>query len=244
MTQSIGAAAPTVFHFTSHSLRVVMRDSEPWFVAADVCDALSIDNNRNATARLDDDERDVHTMDTPSGTQQMTIINESGLYSLILGSRKPEAKKFKKWVTGEVLPSIRKTGAYIHAPALRPALTNAQQNEISKRVSILTAGWALGDGGSQWVYNHLRVVFGVARWNDIPTEHYQDVLNLLADKEITCCQFLEFMSDVRNWFEREALGGGAPWTPAIQRKLSQELGRRVILPPKVNWLQLAEKVGA
>ena len=112
MTQSIGAAAPTVFHFTSHSLRVVMRDSEPWFVAADVCDALSIDNNRNATARLDDDERDVHTMDTPSGTQQMTIINESGLYSLILGSRKPEAKKFKKWVTAEVLPSIRKTGQY------------------------------------------------------------------------------------------------------------------------------------
>jgi BRO family, N-terminal domain len=108
----MSSTTPTVFTFISQTLRVVMRDGNPWFVAADVCAALGLDNNRQAVTRLDDDERGVISNDTPSGQQEMTIINESGLYSLILGSRKPEAKKFKKWVTSEVLPAIRKTGTY------------------------------------------------------------------------------------------------------------------------------------
>lgn len=100
------------FEFNPNPLRVVMRDDEPWFVAADVCDALGLDNSRQAMTRLDDDEKGVISNDTPGGAQQATIINESGLYSLIMGSRKPEAKKFRKWVTAEVLPAIRKTGRY------------------------------------------------------------------------------------------------------------------------------------
>jgi prophage antirepressor-like protein len=110
--QAQGATAPTIFQSESTQLRVVTIDGEPWFIAADVCAALELGNNRQATVRLDDDERGVILTDTPSGQQQMTIINESGLYSLILGSRKPEARKFKKWVTSEVLPAIRKTGRY------------------------------------------------------------------------------------------------------------------------------------
>ncbi len=90
----------------------MVRDGEPWFVAADVCDALELRDTSNVVARLDDDERGTHTVRTPSGDQEMLIINESGLYSLVLTSRKPEAKKFKKWVTGTVLPEIRKTGSY------------------------------------------------------------------------------------------------------------------------------------
>jgi prophage antirepressor-like protein len=103
---------PTIipFSFEGENVRVVMRDEEPWFVAADVCEALTI--NTEATRRLDDDEKGLRSTQTPSGEQEMTIINESGLYSLILTSRKPEAKRFKKWVTNEVLPSIRKTGSY------------------------------------------------------------------------------------------------------------------------------------
>jgi len=77
--------------------RVIMRDNIPWFVAADVCVVLSIANNRDAVSRLDDDERGVATTDTPSGDQQMLVINESSLYNLILTSRKPQAKRFKKW---------------------------------------------------------------------------------------------------------------------------------------------------
>ena len=94
------------------NVRVVQVDGEPWFVAADVCRALEISNSRDAVARLDDDEKGVGSTDTLGGKQGMQIINEPGLYTLVLGSRKPEAKAFKRWVTHEVLPSIRKHGSY------------------------------------------------------------------------------------------------------------------------------------
>ena len=81
-----------------------MRDGEPWFVAADVCKALEIANNRDALTRIDDDEKGVALADTLGGKQEVTIVNEPGLYSLVLGSRKPEAKVFKRWVTSEILP--------------------------------------------------------------------------------------------------------------------------------------------
>lgn len=92
-------------------VRVVQSDGEPWFVAADVCKALEID--RTATRRLDDDEKGVHSTHTHGGQQDVTIVNEPGLYTLVLGSRKPEAKLFKRWITHEVIPAIRKTGGYI-----------------------------------------------------------------------------------------------------------------------------------
>lgn len=103
-----------VFTFNENNkpIRVELVDGEPWFVAKDVCDALTIGNSRDAIGRLDDDEKGVSVVATPSGEQQMNIVNESGLYNLIFQSRKPEAKKFRKWVTSEVLPSIRKTGRY------------------------------------------------------------------------------------------------------------------------------------
>lgn len=100
------------FAFDSNAVRVVTIDGQPWFVARDVCNALTIENNRDALSRLDDDEKDVATTDTLGGEQELSIVSESGLYSLILTSRKPEARRFKKWVTSEVLPSIRKTGQY------------------------------------------------------------------------------------------------------------------------------------
>lgn len=94
------------------NVRVVQVDGEPWFVAADVCRALEISNSRDAVARLDADEKGVGSTDTLGGKQGMQIINEPGLYTLVLGSRKPEAKAFKRWVTHDVLPAIRKTGSY------------------------------------------------------------------------------------------------------------------------------------
>ena len=102
-------------------VRTVTIDDEPWFVAADVCRALEIGNSRMATDRLDDDEKAaVSLTDTSSNgvTQQreMTVINEPGLYSLVLGSRKPEAKAFKRWITHEVIPALRKTGTYSLKP--------------------------------------------------------------------------------------------------------------------------------
>ena len=93
-------------------VRVVDVNGEPWFVARDVCECLELGNPRTSIALLDEDEKGVHTMDTPGGAQEMSIVSEAGLYSLILRSRKPEAKAFKRWITHEVLPAIRKTGQY------------------------------------------------------------------------------------------------------------------------------------
>ena len=96
-------------------IRTTVQNGEPWFVAADVCKALDIENNRKATNRLDDDEKGVTLSDTLGGKQKLTIVNEAGLYSLVLGSRKPEAKAFKRWITHEVLPTIRRTGGYVNS---------------------------------------------------------------------------------------------------------------------------------
>ena len=101
------------FNFNARQVRVVMKDNEPYFVAKDVCDVLELKNPADVVNKgLDDDEKGIEKIYTPGGTQNMAVINESGLYTLIMRSNKPEAKKFRKWVTSEVLPSIRKTGMY------------------------------------------------------------------------------------------------------------------------------------
>ena len=107
-----------VFAFDSQAVRVVMVDGQPWFVAADVCEILGFGNPRQAVESHVDEE-DVQKLDTltAGGTQQTNHVNESGLYALIFGSTKPEAKRFKRWVTHDVLPSIRKTGAYVDPKA-------------------------------------------------------------------------------------------------------------------------------
>jgi len=104
------------FDFEGAAVRTQMQGAEPWFVLSDVCRVLEIANSSQAAARLDDDEKGICNIYTPSGDQQMIIINESGLYSLILTSRKEAAKRFKKWVTAEVLPTLRRTGVYIMSP--------------------------------------------------------------------------------------------------------------------------------
>ena len=92
-------------------IRVIMKDDAPWFVAKDVCECLGIDQS-SGIRNLDDDEKGLHTVQTPGGPQNLSAISESGLYSCILRSRKPEARAFKRWITHDVIPSIRKTGSY------------------------------------------------------------------------------------------------------------------------------------
>ena len=101
-------------------VRVVMRNNEPWFVGKDVCRVLEITNHHDALKRLDSDEKDGVDITDPIGRpQKVNVINEFGLYSLILGSRKPEARAFKRWITHDILPSIRKTGQYVTPDASR-----------------------------------------------------------------------------------------------------------------------------
>ena len=95
-------------------IRTLLIDEEVWFVGKDVAEALGYVEPRSAISKkVDEEDRGVAKMETPSGKQDMTIINESGLYSLILSSKLPQAKDFKRWVTNEILPSIRKHGVYL-----------------------------------------------------------------------------------------------------------------------------------
>ena len=116
------------------NVRIVMQGQEPWFVAKDVCDCLEIVNSRHALTRLDDDEKNTVVLnDGIKGNPEKSIVNEYGLYSLVLSSRKPEAKEFKRWITHEVLPSIRKYGAYNMAiPRTLPDALKAYANEVEE----------------------------------------------------------------------------------------------------------------
>lgn len=106
-------------------IRTLTIKGEPWFVGKDVAEALGYKDTVNALkAHIDDEDKRGWQITTPSGEQQMTIINESGLYSLVLSSKLPTAKKFKRWITAEVIPSIRKHGAYITPETLQAALLN------------------------------------------------------------------------------------------------------------------------
>lgn len=105
-------------------IRVVERDGEPWFVAADICGALDIANSRDALTRIDEDEKGVALTDTLGGAQEVAVVNEPGLYSLVLGSRKSEARAFKRWITHDVIPAIRKTGMYATPATVEAMLAN------------------------------------------------------------------------------------------------------------------------
>lgn len=128
------------FQYGATPVRTVIIDGEPWFVASDILEILDL--NRSSLAALDADEKGVHSVDTLGGQQKVAVINEPGMYSLVLRSRKPEAKVIKRWLTHEVLPSIRKTGSYSTAPALDPStpagiLAMAEQFASTARQLVL-----------------------------------------------------------------------------------------------------------
>lgn len=132
-----------IFSYGSAQLRTVELDGEMWWVLRDVCDILGIVKPDRVASRLDADEKGTHLMSTPYGNQNMTIINEPGLYNVILRSDKPEAKDFKRWVTHEVLPSIRNRGSYRADQPMTPAQLLAAQAqvlvEMEKRVDAVQA---------------------------------------------------------------------------------------------------------
>ncbi len=141
MTSSLSTHLP--FHYEGAQIRV-LTDShgDPWFVATDVCSVLEIGNPRQATTRLDADEKGVISTDTPGGLQVVATVNEPGLYTLVLGSRKPEAKRFKRWITHEVLPAIRRTGSYAvpNLASTQPGLPSDKQDSVG---ALLLIGQAI-----------------------------------------------------------------------------------------------------
>lgn len=122
--------------FEHHPITAMADDSGVlWFFADEICDALGIEDHNQSTRYLDDDEKGVFTKQTPGGPQRKATINESGMYSLILRSRKPSAKKFKKWVTAEILPQIRRTGSYGQPSASTQALAALVRDAVREALA-------------------------------------------------------------------------------------------------------------
>ena len=149
------------FNASNQQVRTVTIDSEPYFVAKDVCVILGISNHNDAVGRLDDDEKRGSALPTPSGTQQMVVVNESGLYHLIFQSRKPEAKAFRKWVTAEVLPTLRRTGRYEVKPQ-RQSVRYPRKGELIN-AEILELLWLIGESLQQGDQTEIAIELGVTR---------------------------------------------------------------------------------
>lgn len=129
-----------IFTYQSNEVRTVMKDGEPWFCLVDVCRVLALTEPHRVATRLDKDERTQMTVTDNLGRKQKTwFVNESGLYNVILRSDKPEAKPFRKWVTGTVLPAIRKTGTYSTnaLPDPKAGLAEAKVKNARARVSSI-----------------------------------------------------------------------------------------------------------
>lgn len=216
---------PTVFQFQDSPVRTILRDGEPWFVAVDVCKALDYKNSRDAVAtHLDPDEKGVANGDTLGGSQSLSIINESGLYALVLRSRKPEARKFAKWVTSEVLPTIRKTGGYQFSKNSGDVLAIEQADLLRDtlaahcvRLPKAQQGEFLRKGWSK-LKSHFKVSY-----RQIPQEQLTEALSIVtrhaADWEVVddvpvlpiadrdaieaLCSHMEFL---RSWFARVSPG--------------------------------------
>lgn len=160
-----------IFTFRTTEVRTVVRDGEVWFVASDVAKALAYRIADDMTRMLDDDEKGTQIVRTPGGDQQMQVINESGLYHAVLKSRKPEAKPFRKWVTSEVLPAIRKTGRYESTPyavnsgdtltkdeadTLRAMLTEAAERlPKDRQKALMLQGWSKLKAHFKTDYRHI-----------------------------------------------------------------------------------------
>lgn len=180
----------TIFKFGDSEIRVINRCGEPWFVAKDVCDALTLTNSRKALTALDDDEKGVTLSYTLGGEQNLSIVSESGMYTLVLRCRDAVNKgsvphKFRKWVTAEVLPSIRKTGSYGNTPKAKKALpgkiTKEQQEAIKQLV--MSRGQSLPKEKQAkamiTMWSSLKSHFGCS-YKEISEEHFTEALSLAA----------------------------------------------------------------
>ena len=175
------------FQFDTREVRTMLIDDQPWFVAADVSCALEYRIAGDMTRNLDDDEKDTQIVRTPGGDQEMLVINESGLYSAILRSRKAEAKRFKKWITAEVLPAIRKHGSYADTHNKMGTLIGETigTNGFNMLGALIKGKVVCLPGQNQrraiskiWAQTH--AAFGVRSAADIPASQLDAARNFIA----------------------------------------------------------------
>ena len=175
------------FKFGKQQVRTLLIDDQPWFVANDVSAALQYSEASAMTRHLDDDEKGLSIVQTLGGDQEMLVINESGLYSAILRSRKAEAKRFKKWVTSEVLPAIRKQGSYedssnkmktLMSDLVDMAETNALKGLARHKVAFLPT--SIQRSASARIYSAVHTRFNVPRVELIPASQFEAACNFIA----------------------------------------------------------------
>jgi len=163
------------FSFNENPINAILIDDEPWFIAKEVCNALNIQNSRKALTALEQDEKDVTLSDTLGGKQRVAIVSESGLYTLILRCRDAVNRgtrpyQFRRWVTKEVLPTIRKTGSYTHT------INTEQQYQIRQAVN----NYAYHTGQHhQTIYTKLYNEFKIPRYQDLPAAKFEEAMLFL-----------------------------------------------------------------
>ncbi|MFD4444649.1 BRO family protein [Nocardia sp. NPDC058519] len=215
------------FTYADAIVRTVVLDGEPWFVARDICNILGLTNLSMALQRLASDEKGVNRIDTPGGAQEMAVVSESGMYALVLRSDKPEAVDFRRWITAEVLPTIRKTGSYAAVTALpdRKALAQmvieaetARESEHAARLEAEQHARALEAPASAW--SHLAESTG-----DYAVADAAKVLSRDPNITIGRDRLFKFMQG-EGWIYRDR--GAAAWkayqTQVDNGRLTEKLG--------------------
>lgn len=165
------------FSFESSSIRTLGDAISPLFVAADVAAILGYGSTKDATRILDDDEKQTVSIDTNGGKQSMTAVTESGLYAMIFKSKRPEAKRFRKWVTSEVLPAIRKTGRYEAQTTITPAEQRAIQREVAIRAHKTASNY-------RTIYRAIKARYQIARYDQLPRTQLEDCIDFIREVEL------------------------------------------------------------
>lgn len=169
---------PASFSFENTSVRTLGTSDLPLFVALDVCNALGYKNAKDATARHVDPEDLIKSeIETNGGRQTVNCVNESGLYALIFGSKLESAKRFKRWVTSEVLPAIRKTGRYEAQETITPAEQRAIQVAVAARAKKTAANY-------QTIYRAIKAHYQIARYDQLPRTQLEDCLDFIKEVEL------------------------------------------------------------
>ncbi|WP_340014688.1 ORF6C domain-containing protein [Paenibacillus sp. FSL K6-1318] len=212
-----------IFNFNSSAVRVIEKDGQPWWVAKDVCEVLDLSNPTVALQRLDNDEVAKFNLGGLHG--EANIVNEFGLYSLILGSRKPDAKQFKRWITHEVIPSIRKTGSYavsslstelqaifaldqrtqefdqrLHRIENNTTIDYGQQRQLTQRANEVVVSVLGGVDSPSYRNNSLRSKTYSALWRD-----HKDYFQTNSMRDTLIKDFDRALDRVADWYPQGRL---------------------------------------
>lgn len=233
--------------FEKYDVRFLMIDGDPWCVLADLCAVLELADAGRTAARLDEDEKDTHTVSTPGGSQEMLIVSEPGLYKLLQTSRKPQAKRFDRWVRHEVLPEIRKTGGYNAATATHADLIDSIR-EIVRPLSVRFDGQDVAierledrvDGiADDLAHIKFRVCHGRRKISDATKREHVGALCLLGGR-CPCCGIADVVdrngtklpfAEFDHFYENSNPNADATWLickPDHRRLTTGELARHQV----------------